>query len=130
VWIPRSVPYFVRTDDPAATVLNGVLAHTPPGAEVVASNGFVGRFANRPWVYSVEEPVSGYSVPVRSKVVEFVLSDSQGLETTEKATTEAAIGQVEHRLHARRTLSKAGIEVFIWHPPAGVHRFTLPGLAP
>ncbi len=130
VWIPRAAPYFVRTDDAAAKVLDGVLARTPPGAEVVASNGFVGRFADRPWVYALEEPVGGSSVPVRSKVVEFVLSDSQGLETTPKATTEAAIGQVEHRLHARRTLAKAGIEVFIWHPAAGVRRFTLPGLAP
>lgn len=127
---PRAAPYFVRTDDAAAKVLDGVLARTPPGAEVVASNGFVGRFADRPWVYALEEPVGGSSVPVRSKVVEFVLSDSQGLETTPKATTEAAIGQVEHRLHARRTLAKAGIEVFIWHPAAGVRRFTLPGLAP
>ncbi|MGH8997299.1 MAG: DUF2079 domain-containing protein, partial [Acidimicrobiales bacterium] len=46
LWIPRSAPYFVRTDDRAASVLASVLAHTPADAEVVASNGFVGRFAD------------------------------------------------------------------------------------
>ncbi len=130
VWIPRAAPYFVRTDDAAAKVLDGILARTPAGAEVIASNGFVGRFAGRTWVYALEEPVGGFSVPVRSHTVEFVLSYSQGLETTPKATTEAAIGQIEHRLHARHTVSAAGIEVFVWHPPAGVRRLTLPGLSP
>ncbi len=129
VWIPRAAPYFVRTDDAAAKVLDGVLARTPTGAEVIASNGFVGRFADRPWIYALEAPVGGATVPVRSHTVEFVLSFSQGLETTPKATTQAAIDEVEHRLHARRIVSAAGIEVFVWHPPAGVRRLTLPGLS-
>lgn len=129
VWIPRSAPYFDRTDARAATVLSTVLAHTPPGAEVIASNGFVGRFANRPWIYALEQPVATTgSVPVHTHTVEFVLSWSEGLETTPKAHTQAAVRQLAQRLHATQVLNRAGIHVFLWHPPAGVHRVTLPGL--
>ncbi len=128
VWIPRSTPYFVRTSAPAAAVLSRALAATPPDAEVIASNGFIGRFAARPSVYALEAPVGGGTVPVTASVVEFVLSYRQGLETTPLANTRAAIDQIEHRLGARQVIDSAGIHVLVWHPPAGVRRVTLPGL--
>ncbi len=128
VWIPRAAPYFVRTSPQAAAVLARALAMTPPGAEVIASNGFVGRFAGRPWVYALEAPVGSGTVPVRAPVVELVLSFRQGLETTPLAHTRAAIAQVEHRLGARQVLDSAGIHVFLWHPGPSVRSVTLPGL--
>jgi hypothetical protein len=128
VWIPRSTPYFVRTSPEAATVLARALAITPPNAEVIASNGFIGRFAARPSVYAMEAPVGGGTVPVRAREVEFVLSYRQGLETTPLANTKVAIDQIEHRLGARQVLDSAGIHVFLWHPGPGVRSVTLPGL--
>jgi hypothetical protein len=110
-------------------VLSGVLARTPPGAEVIASNGFVGRFADRPWIYSYWEPTSAVgSVPVKTRTVEFVLSASQGIETTPPGTTQVAIAQIRHRLHAELLVHSAGIWVFLWHPAPGVHRVRFPGL--
>jgi hypothetical protein len=128
VWIPRAGPYFVRTSPRAAAVVARALAMTPPGAEVIASNGLVGRFAARPWVFALEAPVGSGTVPVRAPVVEFVLSFRQGLETTPLAATRAAIAQVEHRLGARQVLDSAGIHVFLWHPGPSVRSLTLPGL--
>jgi hypothetical protein len=129
VWVPRSDSYFRRTDPAAARVLSGVLARTPPGAEVIASNGFVGRFADRPWIYSYWEPTSAVgSVPVKARTVEFVLSASQGIETTPPGTTQVAIAQIRHRLHAELLVHSAGIWVFLWHPAPGVHRVRFPGL--
>ena len=129
VWVPRSDSYFRRTDPQAARVLSSVLARTPPGAEVIASNGFVGRFADRPWVYPFWLPTSAPgSVPVKTKTVEFVLSGSEAIETTPPGTTAAAVAEIRTRLHAKLLLRSAGIWVFLWHPAPGVHEVTLPGL--
>jgi hypothetical protein len=68
------------------------------------------------------------SVPVHTPTVVFVLSVSQGRETSYPSATEAALGQIEHRLHARPLAVRAGIEAFVWHPPPGAGRITLPGL--
>jgi len=129
VWVPRSDSYFRRTDPAAARMLSGVLARTPPGAEVIASNGFVGRFADREWIYPFWLPTSAPgSVPVKTRTVEFVLSGSQGIETSPPGTTGAAVAEIRTRLHAQLLLRSSGIWVFLWHPAPGVHRVTLPGL--
>lgn len=129
VWAPRSDSYFRRTDPAAARVLAEVLAGTPPSAEVIASNGFVGRFADREWVYPFWLPTSvPGSVPVKTRTVEFVLSGSQGIETSPPGTTAAAVAKIQTRLHADLLLHSAGVWVFLWHPAPGVHQVTLPGL--
>jgi hypothetical protein len=129
IWVPRSQPYFARTDAEAAGVLNTILARTPADAQVIASNGFVGRFAARPWIYAFEKPTTAVgTVPVKSPTVEFIFSVSQGLQTSVPSATAAAIVQIQHRLHAQRIARSHGIVAYVWHPPTGVHTVSLPGL--
>jgi len=130
VWLPRAQPFFSRVDPQTAQVLSSVLARTPSTDEVVASNGVVGRFAARPWIYSYLGTRPGQSMTVGSRTVEFVFAPSQGIETACPAqySTDEAISYVEHRLGGRLVRASAGIDVLVWHPPAGIRTFSLPVL--
>jgi len=129
IFVPRSEPYFARTDAGAAQTLASVLSRTPADAEVIASNGMIGRFAGRTWIYAYELPTAAEgTVPVRSRTVEFVLSVSQGLETSLPSATASAIHQIEQRLGAHPIATGDGIFAFVWHPGPGISRVALPGL--
>jgi hypothetical protein len=129
LWIPRAEPFFDQISPGAARVLSSVLDRTPADAEVIASNGFVGRFAARRFVYAYEAPTAATgSVPVRSKTVVLVLSAAQGIETVPPSATRAAIGQIRQRLSGRVLADASGIFAFLWQPGPDVRRLSLPGL--
>lgn len=107
-----------------AAVLARVDAATPPSAEVIGSWGVLGRFSTRRWVYPL---AVGYtSFPVHARDVVFVVTSSAGI--AEVPPTQAA--QIEDylasTLHARRTEAGQGIAAYVWTPPRGVQRVTVP----
>lgn len=132
LWIPRAEPYFARVDAPAAHILDGVLTRTSPSTEVVASNGVVGRFAARPWIYAYLGTAPSQRIDVAAKTVEFVFAPSQGIETACPAaySTDLAIGYVERTLGARLVQRAAGIDVLVWHPRRLGGSIRLPVLPP
>jgi uncharacterized membrane protein len=95
----------------------------PANAEVVASNGVVGRFAGRAHIYMpLQYP---FELPLRDQPVYFVLSTSQGYPYAQQ-DTEAVMAQVSS-LDAHLLLENSGIWVFRWDPPTGQHSLVLRG---
>ncbi len=97
---------------------------------MVASNGVVGRFAARPWVYSYLGTRPAQTMSIGASTVEFVFAPNQGIETACPArySTDRAISYVEQRLGGRLVRRSSGIEVLIWHPRSDLRSFTLPVL--
>lgn len=122
---PTLGPTWIGVSPPAAADLAALRRVTPLGTEVVASNGVIGRFGTRPYVYPL-----GYSsrtaafgglasIPVKSSTVLFVISSRQGTGELSPAETEKALSYVEDHLHAHLVLAKNGIYALRWSPPPG-----------
>jgi hypothetical protein len=132
LWIPAAPQKFLAVSPGAARVLNSVLARTPANAEVVSSNGFVGRFAGRPWVYTDFGPppgarVANEPVPLHARELELVLSPRQGIYQGPPAVTAVAISRLEHRPGVTLLAEGSGVYAFVWRAPPGVRSFPLWG---
>jgi hypothetical protein len=108
----------------AAAVLASVDARIGLGAEVVASEGIVGRFGDRRWVYPIVAPGP---VPVEGDQVWFVLDPAgHGVVTETTAAGLATVAELRGPLHAQLVASGAGVWAFRWTPPPGVRSVDLP----
>ncbi len=114
-----------RVDAPAASVLRDVLPVIPGSAQVIASQGVIGRFAGRVDVYPFV--ASPQSFPVRSHRVVFVIAPDQGIESVPPAAAEASVASLE-RLPGTTVLARLhGVTVVEWRPPPGTTAIVLPG---
>ncbi|MDE3131962.1 MAG: DUF2079 domain-containing protein [Acidobacteriota bacterium] len=131
VWLPKAGTQFVSIDAGAARALNRAAREIPPGAEVIASQGFVGRFAGRRDIRVFGGPSSrlqGPEVfPVHAGQVWFVLSAAQGIEVPSTSETDQAIGTVATLPHARLVSHGNGVWVFSWTPRGSVRSVALGG---
>jgi uncharacterized membrane protein len=129
--LPAVARAWIAVDSRAAAQLAKSQQQIPAGAEVIASQGVVGRFANRQYVYPYPfqyHPLSTSSTtfPVTASPVVFVLTPAQGSGEAPAADTRTAIGFIEHRLGARVVDNDAGVYVLEWRPPRGATSITLP----
>jgi hypothetical protein len=122
VWSPRTVSQWERVPGPAAATLAGVLARIPHRDAVFASQGVVGRFAERLDV----RPMNGH-LPLQPGHDWFVFAPWAGVETQKPAAAMVFAGQLAGPLHARLMLDRDGVWVFCWSPPPRWRRLTLPG---
>ena len=122
VWSPRTIGQWDRVPAPAASELAAVLARIPEKDAVFASQGIVGRFSERKDV----RPMNGH-LPIQQGEDWFVFSPWDGIETQKPAAAMVFAGQLAGPMHAKLVLDHDGIWVFRWHPPATVHRLTVPG---
>jgi hypothetical protein len=121
LWIARIPSTFLQVDAATAHDLSVVLARTPPDAEVIASQGVIGRFGARRSLYPyLNEFADGQTIPVDGRDVVFVFVPRQGIEAATPAQTAAAIDLVRGTLHATPILSTPNVTAFRWTPPAGV----------
>jgi hypothetical protein len=121
---------WIAVDSAAAAQLAASQARIPAGAEVIASQGVVGRFSGRDYVYPFpyQYHPAGTSLttfPVKSSEVVFVLTPAQGTSEAPPADGTAAVRFVEHRLGARIIDARAGVYVLAWTPPQGTTTVTL-----
>ncbi|WP_298331773.1 DUF2079 domain-containing protein [Haloactinopolyspora sp.] len=124
---PEARAKFAKIPPASASVLANVLAHTPADAEVVASNGVVGRFAGRLWVYSyLGATPGGKVVLVREREVLFVLVPRQGFVVATAEQTLRLARFVRVHLGAIPVAHADGIYAYLWHPGPGVRSVTLP----
>ena len=125
---PAARKDFAQVSPSSTAVLSTVLAHTPADAEVVSSNGMVGRFAGRLWIYSyLGATPGGKHILVRERTVLFVLAPRQGIEEATPQETLRLIRFVRVRLGADQVAHADGIYAYLWHPGPGVRSVTLPG---
>jgi hypothetical protein len=108
---------------PAAATLAAVQARIPASAEVIASQGVVGRFSGRA---DVHELAHTGSTPITSRDVWFVITPSAGVELEPVASALALIGKLAGPLHATLVAHGHGVWAFRWRPPPGVRTLRIP----
>ncbi len=123
VWGPRTPLQWLRVSSPAAVTLAAVQARIPAAAEVIASQGVVGRFSGRA---DVHELAHTGSTPITSRDVWFVITPSAGVELEPVASALALIGELAGPLHATLAGHGHGVWAFRWHPPPGVRTLRIP----
>jgi Predicted membrane protein (DUF2079) len=123
VWGPRTPLQWLRVSTPAAATLAAVQARIPASAEVIASQGVVGRFSGRA---DVHELAHTGSTPITSRDVWFVITPSAGVELEPVASALALIGELAGPLHATLAGHGHGVWAFRWHPPPGVRTLRIP----
>ncbi|MGI8447991.1 MAG: DUF2079 domain-containing protein [Streptosporangiaceae bacterium] len=121
VWSPRTVSQWERVPSATAATLAAVLKRIPHKDAVFASQGVVGRFAERLDV----RPMNGH-LPIQQGQDWFVFAPWVGIETQKPAAAMVFAGRLAGPMHARLLLDKNGVWVFRWTPPPGVHRLTIP----
>jgi hypothetical protein len=106
----------------AASTLGRVERIIPGAAEVVASEGVIGQFSGRRWVYAL----GGGRVALHTNVVYFVVTPTQGIEEAGIQTQEGIIGELAGTLHGRLLFEGAGVWLIALHRPPGTTSVTLP----
>ena len=127
VWGLRASTQWLRVSTPAAATLSRVAALIPDSAEVISSQGVIGRFAGR---LDVRAMLGSGWQPIDSRDVWFVISPYQGIQTQSSGSAMALVAYLSGPLHATMVADSNGVWAFHWHPPTGVHRLLIPGLAP
>ena len=128
VWGPQIPAQWLRVSNSEAATLASVEARIPASAEVIASQGVVGRFSARAHVYSLG--FFGSKLPVRPDTW-FVITPTSGIETSTSAVSMALIGVLAGPLQARLVTQANGVWAFQLTPPPGVTTITIPdGLSP
>jgi hypothetical protein len=122
VWIPQIPNEWIRVSPAAATTLGHVEHIIPAGAEVVASQGVIGQFSGRRWVYAL----GAGKVALHTNVVYFVVTPTQGIEEASVQTEDGIIGELAGPLHGRLVLDRAGVWLIALRRPPGVTTVTLP----
>jgi hypothetical protein len=123
VWLPRTPTQWLRVSAPAAATLAAVLNRIPASAEVIASQGIVGRFAGRRDVQAMFAPGT---MPLRGGDTWFVIAPKQGIEAMQLAAASALIQELAGPLHASLVVHANGVWAFQWRSPPGLHRVTIP----
>jgi uncharacterized membrane protein len=131
VVLPALPRLWIAVDSQAAAQLATSRAQIPAGAEVIASQGVIGRFATRQYAYPFPyqyRPVDSSSMtfPVRTTPVVFVLTPRQGAGEVPPAATMTAVRFIERRLGARVVDDRGGVYVLEWRPPPHVATVTVP----
>lgn len=123
----RSVPRYLDHVSPsAAAQLSRVARTMPVGAEVISSQGVIGRLAAGHIAHSYWAEGSPETFPVTSRDVVFVLAPIQGIAEGSASRAQSAIRLVEDRLGARPVSTTAGVWAFVWTVPPGTRNITLP----
>lgn len=114
-----------KVDASTAATLRGALPSIPGDAEVIASQGVIGRFAERRYVYPFL--AAPQSFPVRSGTVVFVIAPSQGIESVPAPAAQQAIDGLVDRPGVTVLARSGGATVLEWKPPPATTEVTLPG---
>jgi hypothetical protein len=117
-WIPQISPTMLQVDGTTAAQLSKVQRMIPGDAEVIVSQGVMGRFGDRRLIYPFIDAFGGTQiVPISATTVDFVFVPRQGIELATAPQTEAAVAQVRTELGAHELFSSPNVTVFVWHPP-------------
>ncbi len=122
VWGPRT-EHWLRVPAPAAATLASIESRIPASAEVIASQGVVGRFSGRTDVRAL---TGAGPIPLSGGTTWFVVVPREGIETAARATSMAFIRELAGPLHAVLVAHAHGVWAFRWRPPPGTHAITVP----
>jgi Predicted membrane protein (DUF2079) len=124
VWGPQIPAQWLRISNSEAATLASVQARIPASAEVVASQGVLGRFSGRTYAYPLYS--MGVEMPVQPDTW-FVITPTSGIEPLARAASMALIGELAGPLHARLVAHANGVWAFQLTPPPGITTVPIPG---
>ena len=127
LWLPQVSKNWLIVTPGASRVLNKLQKEIRPGDEVAASQGFVGAFSRRKWVYPLMRART--IVPVRARRVWIILGPSQGIENPNVAGQYADIARLTADPQMHLVAASNGIWAFEWTPPKGTKRLAVKGPA-
>ncbi len=116
VWIPQVPVEWLRTSTAASSALDQVERVIPSGAEVVASQGVMGRLCGREWCYKVSNNGT-LEFPLHTANDYFVMVPFQGIELADVQTQLGMIDQLAGPLHAQLLLARDGVWLFRFARP-------------
>jgi len=117
VWMPQIPAQWLRVTPAAAAALDRAEQMIPAGAEVVASQGVIGRLADRRWLYEIAG--GNQQFPLKTPEVYFVIVPYQGIEVATIDTQVGVLGILADRLHAQLLLGQDGVWLFRLDRPVG-----------
>lgn len=125
IWAPQTRSQWLRVSPLAAATLANVAARIPVSAEVVASQGVVGRFSGRADVrdMTVSRQIP---IPIDRAEVWFIITPMQGIEGQSTSSAMALAGELADELHAALIAHAHGVWAFRWRPPPGLHSLIPP----
>jgi hypothetical protein len=116
VWLPRVPSNWLRTSPPAAAELNRALAGIPGDAEVIGSQGVIGRLCGRPWCYTIA--VDGpETFPLHGSATYVVVTPYDGIESASVGDELGILGDLAGPLRA--ALVSEQDNVWVFRLPAG-----------
>lgn len=122
--LPGVPSEWLLVNSQAANQLMRIHNMVPPQAEVIASQGVIGRFAGRTFAFAQFMPSQQF--PVRARDIFFVLVPRQGIESVSPTAAMAVVTALKQKLHAKEVAAQAGVYAFEWRPPRGVKGIALP----
>lgn len=111
--------YWIDVTPASASVLREAATSIPTDAEVIASQGIIGRFSEHRWVYPLINPDGIY--PLHTNLVDFVFTPHQGIPSGITPLQTAQMARyAEHMRGAVVVLHSSGVTVVRWTPPKGI----------
>ena len=126
VWGPVTASQWLRVPAASAATLTALAAEIPASAEVIASQGVVGRFSGRP---ELPELVHPGRLPVSGGGTWFIIAPSIGIDVQRTASEMGLIAELAGPMHATLITHANGVWAFRWRPPAGIHAMRVPGIS-
>lgn len=117
-WLPQVSNNWLLISPQQSQVLDHIQTMIKPQDEVIASNGFVGKFANRKYIY---DALQLGTLPMYTKAVWFVIAPDVGIETMPVNQSNSMLNQISLLPGAKLVLSEDGIWVYKWRPPKGIN---------
>jgi len=114
VWAPQVPVSWVRVAPAAAAELARVQAEVPAGAQVITSEGIMGRFADRRVLLSKSVP--GILRPGAGETWA-IITPGQGIEIQKTASALALLAELAGPVHARLVTHVDGVWAFRWDSP-------------
>ncbi|HVT71270.1 MAG TPA: DUF2079 domain-containing protein [Trebonia sp.] len=124
VWGPQTPGEWVRVSGAEAATLASVQARIPASAEVIASQGVLGRFSGRTSAYPLFSV--GQAIPLQPGTW-FVITPDSGIESVTPAVSMALVGELAGPLHATLVTHANGVWAFRLNPPPGLRVLRPPG---
>ncbi len=112
LWVPRVPGRWVQVSAATASTLDRVKQMIPGTSEVVASQGIIGRFADRRWLYRLSH---GTTVALETPETFFVIVPEAGIELTTIQECEDLIGQLRGPLGGLLLLHADGVWLLELH---------------
>lgn len=122
VWVPQIPRTWLRISPSGSAALAEAQGKIPRSAEVIASQGVMGRFSGRRWIYPVFGPGA---YPVKTRPIFLIIAPQQGIEVSSVHQSLGALKDLAGPLHAQLIFSRSGVWLWRWTPPPGVHQLDL-----